>query len=1198
MTTKLRPTNNITFFTISALSLFFCFITELSAQEVAKEISRSIYLTANVGSAGSDHTDSVLKAIVTASQEDEEPVFLSLGNNTSEQGYPKKGDKRLAEEAFLRKRLLDPLKDFNGDIIFIPGKNEWNKGGHKNIDDLESFLQDNSKGKFWPNDGCPIERETLSDEVELVMVDSQWYLEDWDNYPYINNDCEIKTRAQFMAAFKDELKDEQNKTIIVAVHHPVLTSTRQGFFGRMGGFSDQSYYHNDMQYFVGQLETLASQFEDVIFVSGGDKNLQFLLDDGIPQIISGSIGRTNSVRPKIKKGDFGTGEPGYAKLNVYKDGSSNVMIYTVSNGESSLAFSKDIKLKKGDASDYSFDGNSDLGKTHKASIYTKEETDKSGIYKWFWGDHHRQLYSKEIEAPVLLLENLPDNVRAITSGGGNQSRTLRLIDDNEHEYSLRELRKSAVRFIQSSIADHYVMELMRNTVAEDIVQDYYTTAHPYAPFATASLMDALDIPHANPKIYYVPKQKELGRFNESYGDKLYMLEEHVGDENKAFETFGSPEDIISTSDFLIELQEDKDTRIDEEAYIKARLFDMLVGDWDRHADQWRWALHTQDDGTKLYKPIPRDRDNAFPKYDGVFPAIMKLAAPITRNMQSYSNTEPNVKWLNHAGFYLDQSFINSADWETWKSQATYIQNNLTDEVIDNAFDTLLADTQDESINEIKENLKIRRDKLTDLAQDYFEYFKKHEIIVGTSKDNTVEIMRQEDGKTSVLIKEDDTVILSNTYDRKTTKEIWLYTLDGDDTITIKGDGNSPIRLKIFGGEENDVYDFENARNTTIYDYKSKKNTFKNVGSKRLTDAYEINNYDPKKTKYTTNVILPSAGFDRDSGFNAGIVNTFTTYSLLRNPFTTEHSIGVNYYAATQGLEFKYRGEFAHIFYNWNLVLDGRYTSDNYAINFFGIGNETTYDNDAVDLDFNRTKIKQWHVAPSLVFKKHQDFTGYIQTSISSFEVGDTDNGFAQQFFAPADDVFENQMYLGGEVGVEYNNKRTLISLPRRGMALGLRAGYKQSINEDFDNEFAYVKPMISLVYPIHVSGVATLATKAQAQFNIGDKYEFYHAAMIGGNTSIRALRNDRFQGKSSFFQSTDLRVGIAQFRTGYVPLRLGVTAGFDYGRVWTENDSSEKWHNGYGGSVFINGFKAITANIGYYTSSEDSRLIVSAGFRF
>jgi hypothetical protein len=303
-------------------------------------------------------------------------------------------------------------------------------------------------------------------------------------------------------------------------------------------------------------------------------------------------------------------------------------------------------LKKGSLEDFEYHAPDEYGATYDASIYTKEETEKSGFGKWFWGEHYREVYSKEITAPVLFLGTLPNNVRAISEGGGNQSRSLRLIDDNENEFTVRELRKSAVRFLQSSVDDHYVVDYMKNTVAEDIVQDYYTTAHPYAQFAVNDLMSAINIYHANPKIVYLPKQERLGRFNGAYGDKLYMYEEHVGDENKEFETFGNPDDIISTSDLFIELREDKDAKVDEPEYIKARLFDMLIGDWDRHQDQWRWALKEQKDGTELYAPIPRDRDQAFPKYDGVFPAILKLGAPLARNMQlmhqKFKTSRPSI----------------------------------------------------------------------------------------------------------------------------------------------------------------------------------------------------------------------------------------------------------------------------------------------------------------------------------------------------------------------------------------------------------------------------------------------------------------------------------------------------------------------------------------------------------------------------
>jgi hemolysin activation/secretion protein len=166
------------------------------------------------------------------------------------------------------------------------------------------------------------------------------------------------------------------------------------------------------------------------------------------------------------------------------------------------------------------------------------------------------------------------------------------------------------------------------------------------------------------------------------------------------------------------------------------------------------------------------------------------------------------------------------------------------------------------------------------------------------------------------------------------------------------------------------------------------------------------------------------------------------------------------------------------------------------------------------------------------------------------------------------------------------------------MVLGVVTGYKQSINSDYDNTFAYVKPTVSFIYPIHESGLATLATKAQANFILGDNYEFYHAATVGGNTSLRGFRNDRFLGETSFFQTTDLRVCFIEKHTGFIPLRIGVSGGYDLGRVWNENEDSNTWHNSYGGSVFINGFQAFTANVGYYTSNEDNRIIFTAGFRF
>ena len=64
------------------------------------------------------------------------------------------------------------------------------------------------------------------------------------------------------------------------------------------------------------------------------------------------------------------------------------------------------------------------------------------------------------------------------------------------------------------------------------------------------------------------------------------------------------------------MREDNDHTVNQEAVLRARLLDMLIADWDRHFDQWRWTTRDTGQG-KSYIPIPRDRDQAFFYSDGL-----------------------------------------------------------------------------------------------------------------------------------------------------------------------------------------------------------------------------------------------------------------------------------------------------------------------------------------------------------------------------------------------------------------------------------------------------------------------------------------------------------------------------------------------------------------------------------------------------
>ena len=69
-------------------------------------------------------------------------------------------------------------------------------------------------------------------------------------------------------------------------------------------------------------------------------------------------------------------------------------------------------------------------------------------------------------------------------------------------------------------------------------------------------------------------------------------------------------------------------------------------------------------------------------------------------------------------------------------------------------------------------------------------------------------------------------------------------------------------------------------------------------------------------------------------------------------------------------------------------------------------------------------------------------------------------------------------------------------------------------------------------------------------------------------------------------------------KTSVIPLRFGISGGFDYGRVWEEDDTSNKWHTSAGASLWVTGIDALAANIGYYNSSDGGRIVFVLGFSF
>ncbi len=1203
-------------------------MAEANTTPAGKEIAHSFYLIGDAGNASAGNSTPALQAFQKAiSQAPENSTALFLGDNIYPDGLPKKND---AARALAQHRLqvqIDAVKEFKGAAIFIPGNHDWYSDGTYGLKRQEEFVEAAlGKNAFLPKNGCPIEKVDISDDIVLILIDSEWYITNWDKHPNINDDCEIKTRQKFFDEYESLIKKARGKTTVVTIHHPMYTNGPHGgqysagqvikpvpvlgaLVRKAGGVSPADVQHPFYNELRKRIITLSQENEKVVFVSGHEHSLQYIINDNLPQIVSGSGSKISATR-NVRGSQFSYGAPGYARLDVYTDGSSYVQFYAVEEGNDTLAFSTQVfePEKKPVVANY----DEHFPATKKASIYTESETDKGGFYKSLWGDRYRKYYSTPVDAPTVDLDTLFGGLIPVRKGGGHQSVSLRLEDKEGREYVMRALRKNAVQYLQAvAFKDQFIEGQFNDTFTQALLLDIFTGAHPYAPFTIGKLSDAVNVLHTNPVLYYVPRQNALGAFNDEFGDALYMIEERAASGHGDKKSFGFSDKLISTDDMLKNIHKDEDIIVDEASYIRTRLFDMVIGDWDRHEDQWRWG-EFKEDGKKVYRPVPRDRDQAFSiMSDGALLGVATRLVPGLKLLRSYDDELKNPKWFNTEPYPLDVALIAQSEKSVWDQQVQTIKQNLTDAVIDEALANVPAEVNDATIEGIKQKLRGRRDNLHHISDAYFATINKFSVVTGTNKDDWFVIERMPEGKTKITgyrIKKGKKadVFHSRTYSCEHTKEIWLYGLDDDDRFEVTGFGDKLIMLRIVGGLNNDTYAVTNQRKVKIYDHKSRKNTFEsNKGHIKLTDDYHANVYDHKKLKNNTAQVLPALGFDPDIGFSVGASAVFTNYGFERNPFSSQHKVSGNFHGATSGFDVSYSGEWANVIGHWNLGLFGKYTGPNFATNFFDFGNETENPEVAevinpatgeeVDFDFNRVNMEGFTIMPSMIWRGRAG--GSFQFGVS-YEQQQVEQDAERITGIPGilpDRVFNAQQFWGAEARYAYANADNS-TFPTLGMKAELTAGWKN--NADESTSFGYVIPSLSVDHRLTSNGRLVLATKLKGHFNLGDDFEFYQAATIGGVDGLRGYRNQRFTGKTSFYQNTDLRLHLRKLKTGILPLSVGLYGGFDYGRVWEENEDSNRWNTSYGGGLWVNGADMLGLQLALFQSDDSSRFVFGLGFSF
>jgi len=794
------------------------------------------------------------------------------------------------------------------------------------------------------------------------------------------------------------------------------------------------------------------------------------------------------------------------------------------------------------------------------------------------GNNYRSAWETPLEFEVFDILTEMGGLNIVQRGGGMQTSSLRLEAENGKQYVLRSVNKDLTSVIP---------KILRGSFAADIVQDQNCAAHPYGAFIVPPLAEAVGIYHTNPKPVVIPNDPEFGKYQGDFANMLALYEERPSGNWKGSGKFGDSKKIINTTKVLKKIQGDNNNTIDQQFVLKNRLFDLLIGDWDRHDDQWRWAT-IKKGKDNMFRPIPRDRDQAFFLNEGFLPklASRKWAMP---KFQGFDLKIRDVPGLMFNARWFDRSFLNQLEEKEWIKVSNEIKESLDDEEIDNAIKTWPKAIYDLSGADISKKIMSRRDRLETYALDYYQFLAREVDVVGSDKKELFKVEREANGNTNVdvfKISKKGNVkqkLYSRKFIRGETTEIRLFGLDGDDRFEIRGKAKKGIRLRVIGGEGEDHFFDESkvrglSKKTIVYDTRDGNEIdFGTEARNRTSRVPGVNNYDRKAFKYNIALPLAFGAFNIDDGIFVGGGALITTHGFRKDPFKNQHLIIGLGAVKTGAFNFQYNGTFNHFYHSLDLLLLGDLEGPNYTRNFFGVGNESVYDQ-SQPISYYYVRYENF-IGSALIQKRFGEaFSLNVGIIYENIEVLQTEGRFITDTTQGAADnsIFDRKQFAGLKLDLHIDTRNSPF-FPTKGVHFFLKGKSMQPVDPQ---SFLYTKfeGAFSFYLSIRAPKTITLSNRTGGGLTDGD-IEFYQAQTLGGTgkeANLRGFRRTRFYGQASFYNNTDLRVTLFGFKTYLFPASIGLVGFYDIGRVWAKDENSDDWHQGYGVGLWMTPVESLT----------------------
>ncbi len=818
-----------------------------------------------------------------------------------------------------------------------------------------------------------------------------------------------------------------------------------------------------------------------------------------------------------------------------------------------------------------------------------------GVQRAILGNHYRDAWTTEVSLPVLNLTQYAGGLTAERKGGGQQTISLVFRGEDRRRYSFRLIDKDPTPALPPEL---------RGTAANALLQDQISASHPLAILVVNELEMAAGVNTSVSEPFVMPDDPALGEFREEFAGQAGILAERPGDEVDGGPIFGGYDNIDGSDRIRRRMRESQTERVDARAFLNARLFDLLIGDWDRHPGQWTWARPVDSEN---WLPIAEDRDQAFSRLDGLLPS---QGHRYVRHLVGFGEEFPDIYGLHHQARDLDRQFLAELSREDWHAVAAELQAKMTNNVIDDAVRRLPDAMYEEDGAFISNALKARRDALQVAADDLYTLLAVDVEVHLTDLADQVEVTSLEDSKVEVRVwpsNDPESVFFERVFDPSETKEIRIY-LDGDDDIvTVGGRGELGLLVRVVGGEGDDVVHYDqNVGRIRYYDAQGENQ----VTGAAPSHAINAREYEPKEEaedddegeEETSHDVAPnhtgswtvpsgSVGFSSEFGFVISAGATRFDYGFRRDPYKSRLM-----YGASASSQARFAG---HIEYGRYLENSTKHVSLGVRGSQFGLSNFYGFGNDSPEF----AMPEMAHVLFSMIeadtrFGADVGDHGDAGVGVEGrYTHSDSDmNPFLPMSAPPLLYGAGGFSSIGAFAEVNLDS-RNYAGAPTRGLTIHLRGTVSPEVLDVMQTYGSLEAVGTAYISAAGAPFEPTLALRAGARGIFGDA-PFFDAAFLGGSSTVRGFDNQRFAGDVAVFGTAEVRLFL--FKLGFLTKGdVGVIGFSDVGRVYLDGDSPGGWHQSFGGGVWLGllgrtaGLSAIIAQ-----SDEGSRLHIGVGMPF